>query len=252
MATTLTPVSLTSQYRRAQRSLMQSVGRDVDRLWRLFNVQNVDSSWSQLRQFLKLLVTQRRQVAAGLGSSYYRQLRNIHGFPDKFDTPAIDRLANVQLNVSLDVSGPVEFKKQVSEGTRFRDASDKARTKVQGSSVRHVLNGGREQVVSDSKADKRALGWIRVTDGNPCGFCAMLASRGAVYKSESNALDPRGAADRYHDHCGCVAVPVFSRDDPVLQESERFSRLWNEVSAGLPPKEGIKEFRRAYGDVSNG
>ncbi|MGY1440156.1 VG15 protein [Streptomyces reniochalinae] len=33
--------------------------------------------------------------------------------------------------------------------------------------------------------DRRCIGWRRVASGSCCSFCAMLASRGAVYKDQS-------------------------------------------------------------------
>lgn len=91
-----------------------------------------------------------------------------------------------------------------------------------------VLTAGREVVQQSSRR------WRRVTDGNPCGFCAMLASRGPVYTSEASAsriggrgkaIDPtaprkRGGqakgirargkgrlGDRFHSLCGCTVEP---------------------------------------------
>lgn len=60
-----------------------------------------------------------------------------------------------------------------------------------------VLRAGREKVQQSS------VRWRRVTDGNPCGFCAMVASRGPVYRSASSAGDGR----RYHNRCGCTVEP---------------------------------------------
>lgn len=57
-----------------------------------------------------------------------------------------------------------------------------------------VLRAGRETV------QRSARRWRRVTDGNPCGFCAMVASRGPVYHSQESA-------EGYHSRCGCTAEP---------------------------------------------
>lgn len=60
-----------------------------------------------------------------------------------------------------------------------------------------VLNSGRSVVAHSSKR------WRRVTDGSPCGFCAMLAGRGPVYRSAEKA----GSGYRWHGHCGCTVEP---------------------------------------------
>ncbi len=58
-------------------------------------------------------------------------------------------------------------------------------------------------------ADPEAAGWQRVGDGDSCGFCLMLISRGAVYTSESVKF---GA----HDWCNCQAGPSFGRPSDVF------------------------------------
>lgn len=68
-----------------------------------------------------------------------------------------------------------------------------------------VMAAGRETVANSAKR------WRRVSDGNPCGWCAMLVSRGPVYRSEDRA----GMGRRYHTRCGCTAEPV---DDPASWE----------------------------------
>ena len=72
--------------------------------------------------------------------------------------------------------------------------------------------------------------FARVTHPNkngPCGFCAMLASRGPVYKSSESAGI---RADRYHDHCFCTCVPVFtSKHWEGKDQQVAFERVYNEV-----------------------
>jgi len=62
-----------------------------------------------------------------------------------------------------------------------------------------VLRAGREKV------QQSAPRWRRVTDGNPCGFCAMVCSRGPAYRS----ADAAGQGRRYHGHCGCTVEPFY-------------------------------------------
>lgn len=63
---------------------------------------------------------------------------------------------------------------------------------------RDVLNAGREVIRASSTR------WRRVTDGSPCGFCAMIASRGPVYSSADTA---GMGGNRYHSRCGCSVEP---------------------------------------------
>nr|DAE86972.1 MAG TPA: minor capsid protein [Caudoviricetes sp.] len=79
----------------------------------------------------------------------------------------------------------------------------------------------------------RPFAFARVCHPNkngPCGFCAMLASRGPVYKSSESAGI---RADRYHDHCFCTCTPVFtSKHWEGKDQQVGFERVYNEVVRG--------------------
>lgn len=75
---------------------------------------------------------------------------------------------------------------------------------------RVVSDQARETVIASSLADRQARGWKRLSSGGgDCAFCALLIGRGAVYRASSVKF---GA----HDHCDCVAAPVFA-DESVGQ-----------------------------------
>lgn len=63
----------------------------------------------------------------------------------------------------------------------------------------------RDTITTNRERDPEAVGWRRVSAGG-CKFCAMLAGRGAIYRSES----VRFAS---HTHCHCTAQPVFKAND---------------------------------------
>lgn len=86
-----------------------------------------------------------------------------------------------------------------------------------------AMSPGR-RLISDSAAAHHGT-WRRVSDGNPCAWCAMLVGRGAVYKSAATAT---GTAGRYHFHCGCTAEEVFGQWEPTAQE-ERYVAAYTEA-----------------------
>ena len=118
--------------------------------------------------------------------------------------------------------------------------------------------------------DRGAIGWVRVTDGNPCAFCAMLASRGVTWgpyaansfkaanekfsgKVFEDAVDGdprliggRGQA-KVHDHCACALVPVFSRNDPLLDQGKKYRELWNaHIRNQFSGEDAIRAWRRLH------
>lgn len=63
----------------------------------------------------------------------------------------------------------------------------------------------RDTVTTNRRNDPDSVGWRRITAGG-CGFCRMLADKGAVFKQST----ARFAA---HEHCHCTAQPVFTTND---------------------------------------
>ncbi|MGS2805340.1 VG15 protein [Nocardia sp. MW-W600-9] len=109
---------------------------------------------------------------------------------------------------------------------------------------RHIRQVDRETIVETANSSADEIGWARVLSGaENCAFCAMLASRGPVYRSDKSALsvvgDRRGRTrgsrelgERYHDHCDCDAVLVREGQDWAgREEFERLRRMWVAASA---------------------
>jgi hypothetical protein len=73
-----------------------------------------------------------------------------------------------------------------------------------GASEPHRI--GRDGTYESAKSDPRFTRYRRVAEPKACRFCMMLASRGAVYLSESSA----GGAKKFHSHCRCHVEAVTS------------------------------------------
>ena len=95
---------------------------------------------------------------------------------------------------------------------------------------RIAQNGGRHALTVIGRADPRCIGFVRVhfpeKDPQPCGFCALLISRGIAfrpYNSEASAettkLWSKARAkwgeemEQYHPECHCHALPVYSQEE---------------------------------------
>jgi hypothetical protein len=142
--------------------------------------------------------------------------------------------------VSLIVTGPVGQKSKAKRGKPADRARDESFVQASGAASRHVLTGGRRSLLTLLQDDPQALGWARVTDGDPCAFCAMLASRGPVYGTEASAKFEA------HDACACTAEPVYSRDAPWPGRAVEFQELWHYATQGYSGKDAINAFRRLY------
>jgi len=148
---------------------------------------------------------------------------------------------NRATEVSLNVTGPIGQKSRIGRGRPPSQARDESFVEASGAASRHVLTGGRGSLLTLLKADSQVQRWIRVTDGDPCAFCAMLAGRGPVYLTEDSA------GFRAHDHCACTAEPVYHLDAPWPGRAQEFHRLWREhIFKRYSGKKAIREWERIY------
>lgn len=88
-----------------------------------------------------------------------------------------------------------------------------------------VLDQGRHTIIDNVHRDPKAHGWARVTETRPCSFCALLATRGAVYRSD------RTASFKSHDHCACHAEPTFGPYEPPARVRE-WQQLYRDSTRG--------------------
>lgn len=175
----------------------------------------------------------------------------------KADEERIEREARAQLIEALMNLGPKNLEGKLSDidpeapakdVDRLRDeAHAQAGARQAAAAERVAMNGGRSTVWNHAQRDKRAIGYIRLSrTGTPCGWCAMLISRGPVYRSEKSAT--YGDGDKYHDNCHCYAEPVFSREQydssPLYALNRQYEELWPQVTKGLSGKAAVSAWRR--------
>lgn len=144
---------------------------------------------------------------------------------------------------------------------KLREVHEDVGNKLAGEVHKHGLNGGGDTLRNVSNADKRVQVWARQTGPRPCAFCAMLASRGFVYKSRTTAT--KAYRDRplasglmgysvsaYHPNCACSAISrwesVGENDLPEL--NAWLMKKWPEVmknadADGLSP-DALNVWRR--------
>lgn len=97
---------------------------------------------------------------------------------------------------------------------------------------RHARGASRDLVLATARANRMA--WAReLTGAENCGFCAMLASRGAVYSKHTVRFQA-------HNHCDCTATLVRDVESWAGKEQATGLReLWNRSKS-------LTEFSRKY------
>ena len=201
MARTEVGAVLTREHRTRQLAIRAAVIRDFQRLWPIWDSGDL-RTFDLLVQATIPLIDLRRGTSAGVAADYYTAFRVAEGIPGSAGARIADQAPRDQLVTSLYVTGKTQVQRALRSGFSVQAARQNTFVTMSGAVTRHVLNAGRDTLILSTASDKRARGWRRITDANPCSFCSMLAGRGAVYSAET-------ADFQAHDHCGCSAEPTF-------------------------------------------
>lgn len=149
--------------------------------------------------------------------------------------------------------------------SRRKKAHDEAGNRQASVTEMAVMNGARGALFQIADRDREALGFIRVSStGTPCGFCAMLISRGPVLKSSgrqaslyasNSGTGPQpdgeivtyGDLDLYHPNCHCYALPIFSvqqyATSSMFELNREYAEAWPKVTKGLGGRDALNAWR---------
>lgn len=264
MAVTAQAAALTEIHRLEQNKNAALVAYIVAQLWlRTIDPADISGTAAALVRKLVPLLQKRRDFSATKAQAYYRDFRKLEvKGGDGFELPALTPMNLAALETSLRVTGEVALKKRIgglplgdeipklTQQMLIQQAIEDTSTDISGAATRHVMNGGRDALQDAVAEDREALGYIRVTDGDPCFFCAMLASRGPVYDDESfDESDPRfvGPGEhKVHDHCGCGTEPVFDRKTAWPGKARAAETAWIDLSKELGHVPTLLEFRNRW------
>ena len=216
---------------------------------------DLDGSFNTYLRSALAVVSAGRGLAVKTATDYYGAAKAGSGFDDTIpaiEVPKIDIFRSTQ---ALLMTGPVAIKKQLASGVGLQAALDSAKKQTLNVGKRLTLEAPRKTLITLVQKDKDALGWSRVSDGQPCYFCAMLLSRGPAYKSDTTARF------KAHNGCGCSVRPFFKGDPHGgwTKDQEALRRLWDGVDEdgnplpGRPAGTGLtaNEWRTFYTSAVN-
>lgn len=201
---------LTERHRTQQLALRAVTLRELQQLWPALKVDDLDSTFPGWAAAVARLIRANHRISAALAARYLRQIRAavVAGDPPLPDAsaPSLEQIA-----VSLTSTTVAPIKKATARGVPLAKAATDAFVMSSGAATRLVMAGGRDTVQGSVAADEYADGWRRVTSGRACGFCRMLAGRGAIYRESS-------AHFASHDHC---VVPGTMVTSPSVEAAYR-------------------------------
>lgn len=225
MAATREAQRLTEAHRLTQARLGARVAAQILTTWPLLDLDALDGSFDRWLRAVLPIIENQHATSARLGANYLDLFKKLELGSAARVPLVLAELSREAAATSLLVTGPITVKSSLTRGLTLDRAADVARTRVAGTAFRHVLEGGRSTISDSIEADRQAHGYARATSGSPCHFCAMIASRGPVFKDEGSG------AFQAHDHCSCTLEPVYRRDAAWPAGSQRYRELWNEAKA---------------------
>lgn len=226
MARTPAGAELTASHHAAQLAVRAGSIANLLKLWRVVDPTDLRNTIDVFVQAAVLLAGSGFDESAGTSARYYSLFRRVEGgardnLPQR---PGLARPREAELAGELRGAALAGIIGARRKGRTVEQASEIGFVRAAGALAKLVLAGGRRTLVGLVERDRLAVGWGRVTSDDPCAFCRMLASRGAVYKSEA------GADFVPHDGCGCTPEPLFKGGRPPEQAAE-YAREWQAAQA---------------------
>lgn len=103
-------------------------------------------------------------------------------------------------------------------------ANDEIAVRLSQAIDRWATSGHRDTIARSVIAERGAR-WARICRPGACGFCRMLAGRGAVYRTAHTAKQGHEVS-RGHGRCHCVVVPIRPGDPaPIDLRGELHERV---------------------------
>ncbi len=148
---------------------------------------------AQLLEAMPELISYFSDGSAALAADLFDDLR------DMADTRRLFRADPVVLDRTVKIRNAVAWAVTPDENSSVTSVQ-----KLASIAKTEVARPYRDTITLNSRRDPDSVGWARVA-GDSCGFCRLLASRGAVYKRDT-------ALFASHENCDCTARPAFYGD----------------------------------------
>lgn len=170
-----------------------------------------------MREFVPALIDTYQPASAELGANFYDDIRSAANVSEPHatvlaPTPKADA---VQERIGWAVAPLFRKKNAVDHGLIHAGEPapdpDLTLSRLTSATQLDVANGARDTVELNTSSDRGRPRYARHASANACAFCALMATRGSVYRSAESA------GKDYHSHCHCVAYPVFpgEKDEPA-------------------------------------
>lgn len=195
----ITEDEVARQQRIVYRQLVRNAQRDLRRIVGDLSQASPEGARNALLEVVPALTERYGEAASEAALTWYDDLRDSAGVRGAY----VPYLADADFDA-------IERATRRAAGSLWDGKAVETLVSIDAVLDLHVKRMGRDTMTATTNLDPRASGWRRLAVGETCGFCLMLASRGAVYRR-------RTADFAAHHECDCTASPSFDPDAPQVK-----------------------------------
>lgn len=219
----------TSQHAQAQQAAVTALLTvQMAKIWPLLDLNNLARSLPRYQAAVAALTYKFGQVSAVQAARFYTAERSAAGVTGRFRPVPAQPAGIGQVSKSIDWATKGLWSAQPDTSA--------AKTLTNGVAQKLVTDTGRNTLIAAIQADTKCRGWAREARPSACSFCALLSTRGAVYRTEQTA------EFRAHDHCHCLPVPLFAD----VYEPPAYIREWQQLYRDTPYGKNAAEARNNF------
>ena len=199
-------------------------------------------------------------ASSAVSASFYEEVRDLAGVKGSFAAETLDSVDTDRWGALVGAGTAPRMLEQGASNLMFQFLA--------GGLTSILSTASADTVYGNAQKERVKVGFQRVPKSGCCGFCGMLASRGAAYSSAASAggvvgrgvpveqtkgkrggqgkgIGPRGSqriGELFHDFCKCRAVPV-SRGNYVEMQADAEKYLESYAEA----RESVSNVRKTDG-----
>jgi len=250
------PLSVVQGYDLTLDSLSTAALADLRALLSSLENEAPDRAQKVLFEVFPELFNPYAAAASDVSASFYEEVRDLSGVRGSFAAETLDSVEADRWGALVGAGSQPRMLEQGASNLMF--------TFLSGGLTSILSTVAADTIYGNAQKDPVTTRFQRIPKAGCCGFCGMLASRGADYDSEESALRvvgrgvpvhrtkgkrggqgkgirPRGSqavGEKFHDHCKCRTVQVYEGNAVEMQADadkyfDAYGTARDKISAGL-------------------
>ena len=216
------------QYSRRIESVNKAAGKAVitessKRAWAERMAEDRDFDFEEVARVMAGLCGTYSKLASALTCDFYNGIRDASVLADGFSAALWDGYDSDRIRAAA---------YEIAKGVASGNSTVPLDNLLENLTNREVKLAADETIRFNTKRDPKGEKYVIVPSAGACAFCLMRAANGYTYADEEAAES--------HDHCSCVATPVFGNAQIEGYDSNEYRDKYDSAKEAL-----------AKGDISD-